>query len=193
MQGISFWCDECKKEIKKGSWGRHVFNQHNDDGRRPLLYCSEHKATFKSGIQLKAHLEFDHPEKGWDENLRSYKLSCKACKWELSVSEWEFHSEIDCKNGYKFLLNWSRDDFWCTLCGEKVAKSLAYEHMRVKHFKALKEALKENRLFYCKKCNEEVGNSWNDHVEWVHRNDSEKGAFYCPGLADLTKEGYEQL
>ena len=161
MQGISLWCVECKKVIEKGAWGQHVYKQHKDDGRRPLLYCSEHKATFKSGSQLEVHLELYHAGKGWDKDLRSYKLWCKACDRELLVSEWEFHSEIDC------------------VC----------KHMRGEHHKVLEE----NRLFYCKKCGENVGNSWNAHVVGeFHRNDSERGAFYCPGCAGLTKEVYEQ-
>lgn len=56
--------------VAKGSRGRHVLEQHKDDGRRPSLFCAEHNVTFELGIPCEAHLSLYHAEKGWREDLR---------------------------------------------------------------------------------------------------------------------------
>ena len=146
MQGVSFWCKECKQVIKKGFWGQHVYKQHKDDGRRPLLYCSEHpKLPYEPGMWWHFHfsLDLDHDGEGWGE-CHSYSLWCQVCKTDFPLEEWEVHSEINDKNNVEIY------EFRCRECNQNIGNGLG---ARSKH--ACEEGHKENILpceFLCKSC-----------------------------------------
>ena len=163
MYGVSFWCNECKEEIKKGSWGQHVFKKHKDDGRRPRLFCSEHPIlSSKPGMVWRMHLCKWHDGEGWGES-HLYNLWCQVCKTDFPLEEWEMHSEINDKNNVEIY------EFRCRACNQNIGNGTG---VRSKHVR--EQGCKGNTLpceFLCKSCDCEKFFNQKDAIDHAKKHE----------------------